>query len=271
MLMMLSILLFASCFLTSPTTYKSDPFWNDQKQKAILKLDDAEDTSIKSMGAVTIDLENVGDNSSSIELKFHADQQETGFEYRPKEPIDASEFENFCLIFDATNTTPDYSVQLFVVVESADGGHIRRSDVIPIDATHTYYFELEGEHVSTETGMRDDPQAWDIESRRMKIDGLKADVDFSKIAAIKFYASHTIAEKSIIIENVRLVESPLKGDDYLVGIIDKYGQAEKLDFKDKITSDDQLRSHAQKELETLEEEGPMSGRSKFGGWLDGPK
>ncbi|MEM1120285.1 MAG: beta-agarase [Bacteroidota bacterium] len=268
------IALVSACFFTNPRNLgKSDTFWDNREQIMLWDFEKSVITSDlnhnESLTAITN--EGVTEGQQALKLTFQKDKKYTGIVFRPKKPIDASRFENFCLVFDATNLTPDYSVQLFVNVQNEKGQTLRRADVIPIGKTQTYFFELAGEYVSKDTGLRDDPKPWQNESVHMKINGLKMDIDYSKIAAIHFYAQHTIDEKTIILDNIRLVESPPVADDYLVGIIDKYGQAAKINFEDKISSDEQIKDLAKAELAQLEKEGTMAGRSKFGGWIDGPK
>lgn len=266
----------SACFSTSPTqleTVKTDAFWDTQKQVMLLDFEETTMESGISQTDATTSLTNKGatNGQQALKINFEGGKKTPGIEFRPITPIDATQFNNFCLVFDATNLTPDYSVQIFVSVENENGHTISRSDVVPIGETQTYFFELAGKYVGKDTGLRDDPKPWDNESIHMKIRGLKTNVDFSKIAAIKFFAQHTIDNKTIILDNVRLVASPEIAEDYLVGIIDKYGQAAKIDFQDKITSDEQLKTKAKAELKQLKAEGTMTNRSKFGGWSAGPK
>jgi len=256
------------------TSLKSDPFWADRKQQILLDFEENNSLSnITNVDASTevVTKEGITQGKKALKIAFKGDEVSTGIEYKPSTPIDASQFKNFCLVFDITNVTPDYSVQFFVNIQNEKGHGLTRSDVVPIGKTQTYYFELAGSYVGKDTGLRDDPNPWENQSVHMKIRGLKTAIDFSSIASIKVYTEHIIVDKSIILDNVRLVESPAIANDYLVGIIDKYGQCAKEDFEGKITSDAQLKSLADAELKRLKEEGKMADRSKFGGWLNGPQ
>ena len=253
---------------------KSDPFWEDKKQ--IQLLDFEEGTLSSSVSSIDANIalttqQGVSNGQQGLKLTFPKDKKYTGIEYRPATPIDASQFNTFSLVFDATNITDDYSVQIFVSVENAKGHRIQRSDVVPIGKTQTYFFELAGAYIGKDTGLRDDPKPWDNNSIHMKIRGLKTDIDFSEIASIKIYTEHTNTEKTIVLDHIRLVETPAVDDDYLVGLFDKYGQAAKLDFDGKVTSDEQLKKLAEEELVMLANEGTMAERGKFGGWTSGPK
>ncbi|KAA3660940.1 MAG: beta-agarase, partial [Calditrichaeota bacterium] len=254
---------------------QSDPFWDGQNQQMVLDFEgEAVPATVKGINAKMelVSGKGVTQGTQALKLSFPGDHTEAGIMIKPETPIDASQFKHFCLVFDATNITDDgSSMQVFVVAKNEKGHSVRRSTVMPIGKTKTFYFELSGEYANKETGLRDDPIPWDNQSTQMRINGLKAKIDYSKIAAIKFYVSHIVSDRTVIIDNFRLVESPPIAEDYLVGIIDKYGQAAKNDFKDKITSDEQLKALADAELKQLADEGTMAGRSKFGGWADGPK
>lgn len=255
-------------------TNLSDPFWEDKTQTTLLDFEvtNLDSTFVTTHATIALAAEKgVTKGEKALRLSFNGDAKSPGVVYTPKQPIDASSFGNFALVFDVTNTTPNYSVQLFVSVVNDKGESLNRSSVVGIDATNTFFFELAGEYVAKDVGLRDNPHPFNNASNHMKIQGLKRDIDFSKIASISFYASHTIDNKQIVIDNVRLVETPAVAEDYLVGIIDKYGQNAKLNFEGKITSDTQLKELADAELKQLAEEGAMAGRSKFGGWADGPK
>lgn len=247
-------------------------FWDGREQVMVLDFEKDSTAEIITFDEATISLTDIAtEGSKALKLNFKGDREMPGFEYKPVTPIDVSHLKNYCLVFDAKNETIDYSTQFFVTVYNDKGHSLTRSDVVPIGKTNTYFFILSGEYFSKDVGLRDDPNPWDTKSSHMKIRGLKTDIDFSTIASIKIFAEHPISDKTIILDNIRIIESPPIADDYLVGIFDKYGQAEKIDFEDKITSDLQLRQYADKELKQLSEEGPMADRSKFGGWLNGPK
>ena len=254
---------------------KSDPFWKDKNQISLLDFEDTSlPASVTSYDGATISLtkdRGVTNGSQGMKLTFPSDRKYTGIEFKPATIIEIKDFKSYALVFDATNITPNYSVQIFVVVTNEQGWQLTRSDVIPIGASQTYFYELAGEYVGQDTGLRDDPNPWDNNSVHMKIRGLKTNVDFSKVASIKLYMEHTHVDKSIVLDNFRIVETPPVPEDYLVGIIDKYGQAEKLDFPGKITSDSQLKQLADAELTMLTKEGTMAERGKFGGWTAGPK
>ncbi len=264
----------SSCAFTEKNTVQNDTLWNDREQVMLLDFENEITAEIEIDDAAVISEENtkgVTQGKSALRVSFPHNHKKPGIKYIPSTPIDASGFENFCLVFDATNVTDVYSAQLFVRVVNARGESIERTAVVPINETKTLFFELAGKYVGAETGLRDDPNPWNTESVQMKIMGLKYPIDFSQIAEIHFTVSHPIVDKSLILDNIRLVESPAIPDDYLVGLIDKFGQNAKQDFPGKVKTEAELKALAEAELAQLATEGTMAGRSKFGGWADGPQ
>lgn len=59
--------------------------------------------------------------------------------------------------------------------------------------------------------------------------------------------------------------------NFLVGIVDKFGQNAKLDFTDKVNSEAELLAERDAELKALQNGKKLSDRSKYSGWADGPK
>ncbi len=266
----------SSCHNTGKNTpSKGDPFWSGKKQITLLDFEGEMPAGIKTTDAATTEIvsnQGVTEGEKALKVFFKGDEKEPGIEYRPETPIDASQFNNFALVFDATNITDVYSLQLYVWVYNDKGHNVRRTAVVPVGETKTLFFELSGKYVNMETGLRDDPHPFpESESVHMKISGLKNPIDYSKISGIHIKIAHPIADKAAILDNIRLVETSEIPGDYLVGIVDKYGHPAKKDFPGKITSDAQLKKLADAELKQLAEEGTMAGRSKFGGWSEGPK
>lgn len=254
--------------------WKKDPIWEGQKQELILDFEGEtiSESLLSSLSSTElVKGQGVTAGEQALKITFKGDEKSPFVNFKPDTPIDASSFKDFSLVFDISNTTPDKSAQLYVTVANGKGNSIRRAAVIPKGQTKTMFFELSGKYVNMETALRDDPHPWNSSSVQMKIMGLKNPIDFSSIGSIKFHMEHILVDREIILDNVRLVASPPINDDYLVGIIDKFGQSAKNNFEGKVFSDEELKKLADEELIQLREEGTMAGRSKFGGWSEGPK
>jgi len=111
----------------------SDPFWDNKEQMMILDFEEKDVANkLKSFHAVATPVsEGVTSGKQALRLDMEGDRQYVGIEYRPTIPIDATKFNDFSLVFDATNPTEDYSVQIFVNVENDKGQVVSRADVVP--------------------------------------------------------------------------------------------------------------------------------------------
>ena len=209
-ILFISTLFAGSCSFSSTSNLKSDTFWDDKKQ---LMLWDFEEENVSpNIEIVDSDVEltnkGVTQGSKALEITFKGDEPDPGVIFKPETPIDASQFKNFCIVFDATNLTKTYSTQLLVTIVNEYGESTRRSSVIPVGATKTFYAELAGKYINGETGLRDDPKPWDNNSDALRILGLKNKVNFSKIASIHIKVAHPIADKTVVFVNILFVESP---------------------------------------------------------------
>ncbi|MEM9857796.1 MAG: agarase [Bacteroidota bacterium] len=264
----------SACQETKESGTAGDPFWDDLRQVQVLDFES--DTIPEAVRAFNADIEltsgsGVTSGTKGLAVSLKWDENNTGFSYEPKTPIDVKDFKNLTLVFDATNTG-EHSLHLMANVASSNGSNNYSSVALPMGKTKTVYLQLENLPLKKGTSdMRDYPDPWGTNSLKMLVRGLLYDLEYPDISKIALYSSKMIKDKSVVIDNVRLVEAPDRPEDYLVGIIDKYGQSAHVDYAGKIKSDEQLKSLAEEELARLEQEGTMPGRSKFGGWADGPK
>ncbi|MEO1449565.1 MAG: beta-agarase [Bacteroidota bacterium] len=263
-----------TAFQTPQNSGVDDPFWEGRKQKLLLDFEKStlpDSISFMSAEGQTVDHLGVSNGAQAMEMHMQKDVLYSGFRFKPASPIDASDFKNFALVFDATNTTLGQSLYLYVNVYNDKGQSIRRAVALPSGKTVSCFFELAGAYLHTDTGLRDDPTPWKSGSIHMKVLGVKTKIDFSTISEIRFYAQHTTVEKNVILDQIRLVETPPKAKDYLEGIVDEFGQNAKAEFPGKIKSEAQLKGLADAELALLEAEGTMADRSSWGDWKSGPK
>ncbi len=248
--------------------------WEGQEQMLITGFEDSTlpvGLSTNEDARAELVTEGTTEGQQALRINFAGDTNDPGIEFRPAEPIDASSFNHFCLVFDAENITDVYSAQLFVTIENTQGNRVSRSGVLGPGEQGNFFFELDGAYYEEDMGLRDNPNPFGPSTTPLLISGLRYPIDFSSISKIEFKLRHPIADKTLIIDILRLVESPAIPDDYFVGLADKYGQNAKMDFPGKITSDEELKKLADAELAQLAEEGTMAGRSKFGGWSEGPQ
>lgn len=174
------------------------------------------------------------------------------------------------MAFDVTNPM-DHSFQFFFVLEDEDGKSQQRSSVVPAGETVSFYALLNGRVAFGATGLRDNPPAWFTKETKSIWRNGDMTLDIGKVKRIMFRTYEQLEENRIIVDNVRLRRNPAEDPDYLVGIVDKYGQSAKEDYPYKIHSDEELKAVKEQELTQLAQSAGAPGRSRWGGWANGPK
>jgi agarase len=209
-------------------------------------------------------------NSSALEIKFSNQHASSGVLVKPSSPWKIDQFKEFVLAFEAYNPS-DKTVNLIVNVTGTSGKTQRRSVGIGAGKTGTYYFELAGKNLYTDTGLRDVPPSFKSNAHKMILRGGFVKEDYTNVQALKFYMDSAIHVTKIVIDNIRIVPSPEIDVNSLVKIVDKFGQRADRDYSLKVSSEDELRAVAQAELAQLSVSTVPKERSKFGGWKYGPK
>lgn len=174
------------------------------------------------------------------------------------------------LAFDAYNSGP-VSVQIFVVLEDANGRKQSRSVAIPAASSATYYAPLNGRVAHGETGMREPPPAWQTTESKLLWRNGDRSLDISRVKRITFRTYAQFEDNAIVIDHLRLRSNPPYDPDFLVGLVDRYGQAAKLNYPLKVNSDAELKVATERELRELAASPGAPNRSRFGGWAKGPK
>ncbi len=274
MLKIIIFLIAVSSYGQKKRNNKGTDLWAGKHQLLLLNFEDnALYNSVETLGEAKSSVttkHGVTLGKKALEINVSEREEKSGVVIKLIKPVSTKQFKNYSLVFDVTNTTKEYSTQIFVTLKGG-GTEVRKSAAIASGATETCFFELAGRYIKKNIGFKDDPSPWKTEAIHMKYLGGKQPFEISKIEEIHFTILHPVVNKTIVIDNVRLVENPVIPEDYLIHIIDKYGQPAKEDYDYKIHSDEALKKLAKNELNALAKEGKMKGRSKFGGWLDGPK
>ncbi|NIJ44858.1 agarase [Wenyingzhuangia heitensis] len=268
-----TLVLVALVFSFNSFSQDKKSVWDGQKQIELFDFENKKD--IKSVKTLTSKIEisnkkGVTKGSKALTLFLKGDEKLSGIDIKPKKVLNSKGLKDFCFVFDATNLT-NVSANVDVEVHSSKGGVFRRMACMPANSSETYYFELEGKDVEVENGLRNNPPAWKSKSFMMANKGARSKVDFSQISKIRMSIRSAYEDKIIVIDNIRLVESPERDPNYLIGFVDKFGQNAKVDFPLKISSDNELKKLADIELKYLATSKPMDNRSKFGGWKEGPQ
>nr|AYV64447.1 agarase [Cloning vector pAgaL4] len=189
--------------------------------------------------------------------------------FAPEQPWDWSGLGDFAFALDIANPKAS-SVHVYVTATDKNGRAHNRSFVVPENSSGTYFMELKGPDLTVETGIRSNPPSWDSQFQDMIYRWGEKELDVSAIESIAFTVTGVLEDKVLIIDNVRLIQPKSLDESYLKGLVDEFGQNNKLDFVNKVDSLEELRAISEEEQSQLRKT-PMDGRSRFGGWADGPK
>ncbi|WP_010177261.1 hypothetical protein [Aquimarina agarilytica] len=208
--------------------------------------------------------------SKAMELSFYKDEKISGIKIKPNDSLTLDPNKKYSLVFDAKSLG---GKSTFIAVRMANekGNTIRKIVNIHPDALKSYYLEFTVQEQDVASGLRDTPKAWKTDAIQMKVSGLLYKTSYTKVASIEIYKEQGLHDKKILLDNIRIMESPDRDPNFLKGIVDKYGQNAKMDFPIKVSSDEELKRIADEELKSLAEYTLMPDRSQYGGWKNGPK
>ena len=241
-------------------------------QAEIRTLFDFEDGKIPT----AIKLENTdarlidGKSGKALQIQLLTKSHYSGeFAFAAQQPWDWSELGNFAFALDITNDSPS-SVHLYVTATDVHGKAHNRSFAVPEMSNDTYFMELKGPDLSVQTGIRSNPPSWGTDFQDMIYRWGEKQLDVSAIERIAFKVTGVLEDKTLAIDNVRLIKPQSLDKGYLKELVDEFGQNNKRDFANKVESVEQLRKISADEQARLRN-APLEGRSRFGGWAAGPR
>ena len=223
-----------------------------------IRLDNADAQLIDAESGKALEIQLLTESHYSAEFTF-ADEQ----------PWDWSDLENFAFALDIANHAPT-SIHFYVTATDVHGKAHNRSFVVPEASTGSYFMELKGPDLSLETGIRSNPPSWDSDFQDIIYRWGEKQLDVAAVESITFKVTGVLEDKTLIIDNVRLIKPQSLDENYLKELVDEFGQNNKLEFAGKVDSVEQLRERSAEEQSQLRDN-PIEGRSRFGGWADGPK
>jgi agarase len=174
------------------------------------------------------------------------------------------------LALDVTNAS-GVSIHLFVTLITDDGTRQRASGVIGAGKTETLYTVLTGYEAKVETGLREIPPSWKTPDQKLIGGHSGGPLEPSKIRQIEFSTQANPVAREIVVDNIRVRANPPADAFFLADIVDRFGQAAKKQYPVKISSEAELRAKAKQEMAVLAASKGAPGRSRWGGWADGPK
>jgi len=194
---------------------------------------------------------------------------------------DWSKYGDVAFAFDAQNTG-DKGVQLFLRVdddidEKLGGGatgvvHSRTGYAqLPPNSSDTYYFTLKDVAEAMNSGMRGEPPKKEFSATQVVFGWGETGLDLSNIVSLQLYMMNPQNEATIVYDNLRLIPNLSNDTARYVGLIDQFGQYIDETWGGKITSNEQLKEQGKETLKLVETAKPLTDRSRFGGWSEGPK
>lgn len=236
---------------------------------------------ISNSHATVVSGEKAIDGQSMMVTWKNGSNYSTGMTLAPDSPWDWSAYSDFSVVFDVKNPS-DESVEINVTMSDNKGGSYTRVFVIAAGDEMTVYGKMDGHdqyhppgspanEFNFQSGLRANPPSWQREGEYQLINlwGPRQ-IDYSAVTGIHFGSSGKLTDRSLVIDNIRLRANPPKDPNFLVGLLDEFGQNAKMDYPGKVKSEEQLRAEADAERAALKGD-PWPGRSKFHGWADGPR
>ncbi|WP_448248376.1 agarase [Thalassotalea agariperforans] len=268
-----------------------------QNEPPVLNAGNAKQQSTSTDGAVLKQLANFNNENLNVNLSYvdakgeivdgqlnvsfdNTNSTYTSVAIEPKDKWDWSEFSDFNLAFDIANHG-QRSAQIYLDITDGNGDNYTRSVSIPVGGFNTYYAKMKGHDLATPegkdgvelnftSGLRSNPDTW--ESNEVQFISLwgKKNLNLADIKRINISVQSAIFDKQIQLKNIRLRSNPKMDQNFLAGIVDKYGQNAKENFNGKVFSDEQLIKEREAES-TLFANQKIVDRSKYSGWASGPK
>ncbi|MDO6775645.1 agarase [Shewanella sp. 3_MG-2023] len=212
---------------------------------------------------------NSGSNNA-LEVTFQSEvNYKANISLQATSPWDISGHQDVAIAVDITNHA-DASTPLYVKAFDLND-HQSRSTVIPASSSKTYYIVLSGDELDQNTGIRSNPKYWLTDYEQIEWRGGKKDLDLHHITAFEFQVGGSLVDKHLSFDNVRLITPKAVISDYLVGLVDQFGQNAKQYFNGKVNSVEALQQRSAKEIALLEKAPRLADRSQFNGWINGPK
>ncbi|RYG23616.1 hypothetical protein EON82_13470 [bacterium] len=169
--------------------------------------------------------------------------------------------------FDVYNPS---TAPLLIGFRADDSADVQRTVNVSIEPGGKATFLMTADEDATQYGIRYMPPPY-YSMRLYKAAG-NGVFNAGAVKSIRFYTKNLAVNRTVFLDNFRAVK-PVSPLSRVTGVLDEFGQNTKLTFNwlNKTTSllDMDLRKAAE-DLDLAANPGP-GGRSKFGGWADGPR
>ena len=210
------------------------------------------------------------DNDSALNIYFSPDANTSSVRIQPDVPWNLAELTDYNIAFEVENLE-NRSTQIYLAIENAEGKSENRSVSLPANYSGTLFFPLSGPKADNKAGFWGDASPWNSDEKMMIWRSWRSNFNADIITALHFHTIGIMQQRNIRVNNVRLRKNPDANRDWLVGLLDQFGQNARIETPLKVRSDSELRSIAEIELAALSESTGMADRSRYGGYKDGPK
>ena len=220
-----------------------------------------------------------GNSALNVRLKSK-DNNRSALILEPGKAWDWSGHADFHIAFDVSNHGAE-SVQIDITMSDQNEDSYTRGFAVPVGPARTYYAKLDGHDQSDptgasdtefnfESGLRSNPVTWVSDDRQVYSFWGKKQLDRRGITQIVFAVEGSLSDREFTIDNIRLRPNPAMDPNFLVGLLDEFGQSAKAEYDGKVRSGEHLVALKVAEMESLSGEA-MPDRSKYSGWKDGPR
>lgn len=257
---------------TAPAQQKQsiDRFANEIILENLVDFDSSEQRSwLSTSGAKAHWQQNKQNHQLTIE--FSKDDGISEVSITPTTPWALTHISDYNLAVDVANPG-DESVHLYLSIENLQENYQSRSLALPPGFSGTLYFPITGEVAETETGLWGEAPLWPSNDQLMIWRSWRGSWGPADgISQLKFFALGVLKNHQVTIDNIRLRKNPPTPNNWMVNVIDQFGQYTKHQTPLTIQSEEQLKQLAREEMATLENSNGMPHRSRFGGYTQGPK
>lgn len=230
--------------------------------------------------SATVERVAAAEGGGALRVRFSPEDYWSVVRFRPEQPWDWSDLENFNLAIDAANDG-DESIQLYISLTNTRGesSHVtgNRAETsnyagnVGVGESGTYFFIVDGPTVDLNFGKAGIPTPWPTDDEMLYWRYGTRDIDLGAITEVSLNVRGNLTEKSLIVDNLRLRENPQHDLSSLESYVDEFGQNAQVEYPIKVHSVEELKAAADEEVAALEASGPMPDRSRWGGWKDGPR
>ncbi|MDZ8117699.1 beta-galactosidase [Pontiella agarivorans] len=227
--------------------------------------------------AVTFELTSgrgAGTGRQALEVVYPVESTYKKVVFEPQEPWDVSDLGDCALAVDIENRSGE-SVQLFMTLADTNQSVTAHAN-IAAGESGTFYYDIAGPNTELDLGMTGWPARAAGELRSENPEPFRYAwgariLDPAALKQVGFYQTGILNPRTLVFDNLRIVSNPHGNAAVLHPLVDEFGQYTGEDWPGKIHTEKELLENSKKEINTLANEKGMTGRSRFGGWAEGPK